>query len=153
MKVLGIRTAPQQIRYALVGYDGTTWSLCNASSENLIRKPAGILDMPDQLKWTYDELERIIRQNPDIEHIALKTAEFGSREDSSSRTGAYLDALVLLVCANAGIPVTTRLYSQLGTKRATVKDDAEARVGRTGATWNEQMADAVAAAWMVSRCV
>jgi len=152
LKILGIRTAPQQIRYALVDYDGTTWTLSNASSENLIRKPAGILEMPEQLKWTYDELERIIRQNPDIDRIGLKTAEYGSREDSSSRTGAYLDALVLLVSANMGIPVTPRLYTQLGTKRATVKADAETRVGRTITAWNEQMADAIAVAWMVSRC-
>lgn len=133
-------------------YNGTTWSLSNASSENLIRKPAGILEMPAQLNWTYDELERIIRQNPGIDRIGLKTAEYGSREDSSSRAGAYLDALVLLVSAKLGIPVMTRLYNQLGTKRATVKADAEARVGRTVAAWNEQMADAIAVAWMVSRC-
>lgn len=148
MKILGIRTAPQQIRYALVESDGTTCTLLNAAAENVLKKPAAIATTEAQLKWVKDELDRIIRQNPDISAIALKVPEFTGSKTSSSRLGDYLDAMVLLAAAEAEIPVVIKLYSQMATKRADVARHAEDRVGRTSTGWNDQMADAVAVAWI-----
>lgn len=151
MKILGIRTAPQQIRYALIDTDGNTCTLLNANSENSLKIPAAISSTESHLKWVKDELSRIIRQNTDIAKIALKVPEFAGVKNGSSRLGDYLDAMVLVAAAESEIPVITKLYSQMATKRADVKHDAEQRVGRTSAGWNDQMADAIAVAWIARK--
>ena len=151
MKILGIRTAPQQIRYALIDTDGSTCTLINANSENLLKPPATIICNDALLKWVKDELTRIIRQNTDITIIALKVPEFTGSKTNSSRLGDYLDAMVLLTAAESGIPIITKLYSQMATKRADVKRHAEDRIGKTSTGWNDQMADAVAVAWIARK--
>ena len=151
MKILGIRSAPRLLRYALIETDGNTCTLLNANTENSLKLPASITRTEAQLKWVKDELSRIIRQNNDIEKIALKVPEFAGSKNSSSRLGDYLDAMILLSAAESEIPITTKLYSQLATKRADVKRHAEERVGKTAAAWNDQMADAIIAAWMLRK--
>ncbi len=151
MKILGIRTAPKQIRYSLVEGNGNAWTLLNKSCENLIRMPATLTECGDQLRWWRDELHRGLRQNSGIEKIGLKTAEFRGADTLANRHGSYFDAMVLLVAAETGIPAIPRLYSQLATKRADVLRHAEARVGRSDSAWNEQMADAVAVAWVIGQ--
>lgn len=150
MKILGVRTAPQQIRYAIVEFNNGTATLLNAATENILRKPAHISQTSEHLKWVRDELARVVRQNPDLEKIALKTPEFQGSKTVSSRQGEYLDAMVFIVAADTGILVVSKLYSQMATKRADVLRYAEARVGKTASGWNEQMADAVAVAWIAS---
>lgn len=150
MKILGVRTAPQQIRYAIVEFNNGTATLLNAATENILRKPAHISQTSEHLKWVRDELARVVRQNPDLEKIALKTPEFQGSKTVSSRQGEYLDAMVFIVAADTGILVVSKLYSQMATKRADVLRHAEARVGKTASGWNEQMADAVAVAWIAS---
>lgn len=151
-KVLGIRTAPQQVRYALIAKEGETCTLLNRSTENSLRRPAELEEnIPGQLRWVHAEIARILRQHPDLARVALKVPEFRSAEDTSSRIGNYLDAVVQLAAANAGVPIVTRLYSQMATRRADVKRHAEERVGRSETNWNEQMADAIAVAWYVAR--
>lgn len=151
MKILGVRTAPQQIRYAIVEFNNGTATLLNAATENKLPKPAHITQTSDHLKWVRDELERVVRQNPDLVKIALKTPEFQGSKTAPSRLGEYLDAMVFIVAADASIPVVSKLYSQMSTKRADVQLHAEARVGKTATGWNDQMADAVAVAWSASR--
>lgn len=151
MKILGIRTAPQQIRYALIDTDGNACTLLNGSAENSLKLPATITSEEDQLKWVKEELSRVIRQNTDIKKIALKVPEFTSAKTKTSRLGDYLDAMVLLTAAESGIPIVTKLYSQMATKRAEVKRHAEDRVGKTSTGWNDQMADAIAVAWIASK--
>ena len=151
MKIFGIRTAPQQLRYALMKTDGNTCTLLNASTENSLKMPAAITKPEEQLKWVKDEISRILRQNADIEKIALKVPEFAGAKNGSSRFGDYLDAMVLLSAAEAEIPITTKLYSQMATKRADVKRHAEERVGKTVTAWNDQMADAINAAWILRK--
>jgi len=151
MRILGIRTAPQQIRYAIVESASGACSLLNAGGENLIRKPAHVEEVAAHLNWVKDELHRVIRQNPGLDVIALKTPEFQGSKTSVSRFGDYLDAVVLLVAAEAAIPVVTKLYSQMATRRSDVARHAEDRVGRTVSNWNDQMADAVAVAWIAQK--
>jgi len=151
MKILGIRTAPQQLRYALIETDGYTCTLLNASSENSLKLPVAITKPEDQLKWVKDELSRVIRQNTDIEKIALKVPEFAGAKTGSSRFGDYLDSMVLLSAAESEIPITTKLYKQMATKRADVKRHAEECIGKTVTAWNDQMADAIIAAWSLRK--
>ena len=151
MKILGIRTAPQQIRYALINTDGNTCTLLNGNSENSLKLPATITSEENQLKWVKEELSRVIRQNTDITKIALKVPEFAGSKTKTSRLGDYLDAMVLLAAAESGIPIVTKLYSQMATKRAEVKRHAEDRVGKTSTGWNDQMADAIAVAWILRK--
>jgi hypothetical protein len=151
MRILGIRTAPQQIRYAIVESASGACSLLNAGGENLIKKPAHIDEVAAHLNWVKAELHRVIRQNPRLDVIALKTPELQGSKTSVSRFGDYLDAVVLLVAAEVAIPVITKLYSQMATRRLDVSRHAEDRVGRTTTNWNHQMADAVVVAWIAQR--
>ncbi len=122
-------------------------SLTNEGTENLIKVPAGMVDYSDKLAWQKDEIDRIIRQNPDVQKIVLKIGEYGRSDTKANRLGAYFDAAVILAAKNENIFVITKIYSQLSTKRNQVKEHAENRVGRTATHWNEQMADAIVAAW------
>lgn len=145
MKVLGIRTAPAQLRYALVEINDNNATLINGEQEHLIRVPAGMNDNADILAWQKDEIDRILRQNSDICKVVLKVGEYGRSDTKSSRLGAHLDAIVILAAKQANIPVEGKIYNQLGTKRSQVKEYAESFVGRTSTHWNEQIADAIAA--------
>ncbi len=147
MKILGIRTAPTQLRYALIEVDDGDCTLLNTNSESLIKVPAGMNDFSEMLSWQKAEIDRIIRQNQDVGKIVLKIGEYGRSDTKSSRLAAYFDAVVILAAKGADILVETKIYNQLGTKRAQVKVHAEDRVGRTDKYWNEQIADAIIAAW------
>ena len=147
MKVLGIRTAPKQLRFALLEIDGDNIDFINKSTENLIKVPAGVKEVEDILHWQKSEIDRILRQNPDINLIAVKTSEYARSDTKSTRLASYLDAAVLLASKDANIPVCTRIYSQIGAKRANVKKHAESKVGATDKYWNEQIADAIIVAW------
>ncbi|WP_241832138.1 hypothetical protein [Bathymodiolus thermophilus thioautotrophic gill symbiont] len=145
---MGIRTAPTQLRYALIKVDDdNNCSLVNSNSESLIKVPAGMDDFSEKLSWQKDEIDRIIRQNQDVEKILLKIGEYGRSDTKSSRLAAYFDAVVILAAKEANIPIQTKVYNQLSTKRKQVKEHAEARIGRTEKYWNEQIADAIVAAW------
>ncbi|CAB5499217.1 hypothetical protein THERMOT_995 [Bathymodiolus thermophilus thioautotrophic gill symbiont] len=148
MKLLGIRTAPTQLRYALIKVDDdNNCSLVNSNSESLIKVPAGMDDFSEKLSWQKDEIDRIIRQNQDVEKILLKIGEYGRSDTKSSRLAAYFDAVVILAAKEANIPIQTKVYNQLSTKRKQVKKDAKEHIGRTDKYWNEQIADAIVAAW------
>lgn len=149
MKVLGIRTAPKQLRFALLKINGADIDFLNQNTENLIKVPAGITEVEDILHWQKSEIDRILRQNLDVDLVAIKTSEYARSDTKSTRLASYLDAAVLLASKDADIPVCTRLYSQIGAKRADVKERAESRVGATDKYWNEQIADAIMVAWAV----
>lgn len=149
MKILGIRTAPAQLRYAIVERVDGELTLSNSSTEHLIKVPAGMSDNGEILAWQKEEIDRIIRQNDDITKVVLKVGEYGRSDTKSSRLGAHLDAIVILAAKQSNIAVETKLYNQLGTKRNQVKKHAENRVGKTETHWNEQIADAIVAAWSV----
>lgn len=147
MKILGIRTAPTQLRYALIEVSADGINLLNSSTENMIKIPAGLSELNDQLSWQKGEIDRIIRQNKDVTKILLKIGEYGRSDTKSTRLGAYLDAMVILAAKEANIPIETKIYNQIATKRSEVKAHAEARAGKTDAHWNEQIADAIVVAW------
>ena len=148
LKILGVRNAPKQFRYALVFWDGQNASLLNANKENLIKMPTGIDEVSKQLYWLYQELNRVMRQNSDITCIALKANEYGrGSESANSRTAAYFDGVVNLVAGQNNVPVICKLYRQIGTKRNEVLQFSENKLGKTEYNWNHQMADAVATAW------
>jgi hypothetical protein len=149
MKTLGIRTAPGQLRYAVVESDEDSTTLVNASTENLIKVPAGMDDYSEKLAWQKGEIDRILRQNPDIEKVVMKVGEYGRSDTKSSRLGSYFDAAVILAAKEFDIPVEGKVYKQIGTKRSQVKEHAENCATRTETHWNEQMADAVVAACSV----
>ncbi|WP_228608307.1 hypothetical protein [Xanthomonas arboricola] len=149
MKILGVRTAPKKLRFALLEVNGKVISFLNQSTESLIKVPAGVAEAQDIIHWQKSEIDRILRQNPGIDLIAVKTNEYARSETKSTRLASYLDAATLLAAKDADIPVCTRLYSQIGAKRADVKERAESRFGATDKYWNEQMADAIMVAWSV----
>ena len=148
MQILGIRTAPNTIRYAILEWDVQTPTFVNEDSENKLDIPANFKAIEQKLRWLYDELERILRQYSNIKRIVIKTNEYGrGGEKASSRDAAYLDGVILLFAEQNKISVETKLYRKIGTKRDEVKAFAESKAGVSTCYWNEQMADAVAAAW------
>lgn len=151
MKVLGIRVDPQKTRYALVEYDGTVFTLLNASTESRLSYPADVSEPDEKVDWLYRELERVLHENPDIEKVCLKTNEYTQSDNKAKRESAYLEGAVLLFCRQKGLPVTVKIYASLATRSADVKHHAEQRIGRTTKYWDTKMADAVIAAWNGAR--
>ena len=69
MKVLGIRTAPKQLRFALLDSDGTNIVFLNQNAEHIIKVPAGVTEVEDIIHWQKSEVDRILRQNQDIDCV------------------------------------------------------------------------------------
>lgn len=147
MKVLGIRTAPKQLRFALLDFYGNSIDFLNQNSEHIIKVPAGVTEVEDIIHWQKSEVDRILRQNQGVDLVAIKTSEYARRDTKSTRLASYLDAAVMLASKDVNIPVCTRLYSQIGANRTNVKERAESKVGSTDKYWNEQIADAIMVAW------
>lgn len=152
MKILGIRTAPSVVRYAILtmGEDGAIL-FENANSENKIDFPSDCQKTVEKLPWLSKEILRIFRQNNDINKIIIKASEYGrGRETTASREAAYYDSAVIIQAGlqTSPIPVEVKVYRGLGNgiKRNTIKAIAEEKVGKTDKYWNEQIADAVIAA-------
>ncbi|MEO0804165.1 MAG: hypothetical protein AAFY57_18115 [Cyanobacteria bacterium J06642_2] len=146
MKVLGVRTAPTQLRYALLFFFNSDVTFLNKDSEHLIKVPANLKEDNDKLVWQKREIDRVLRQNSDTSKVILKVGEYGKSDSKSNRLAAYFDAAVILSVKEVGIEVETKIYVQLQTKRSQVKNDAEAKVAKTSKYWNEQIADAILAA-------
>jgi hypothetical protein len=150
MQILGIRTAPSSVRYAIIEWDGHSARMLNSASEHKLDFPADKSNIAAKVHWLREELLRILRQNPQIDRIAIKTNEYSRRgETSASREAAHLDAAALIVAGEKSLQVNMLLYTYIGTKRVEVKTFAETNVGRADPYWNEQIADAVAAAWAI----
>ncbi len=147
-KILGIRTSPTEIRYALLekGDDGSI-SFVNRSGESKLQYPASQTTTADKLKWLKGEIDRIFRQSPDIEQVVIKTNEFSGSENKSKRESTYADAICILVASERNVPVSCKLYSQIGSTSSEAKRHAEGRVGRTDKYWDAKIADAVLAAY------
>lgn len=145
MLVLGVRVSPDGIRYALVEVTGESCKLVNAETENRLRLPAGFSGLSEKLKWIYDELLRIIRQNSEIVRIGLKTGEYNKMREPNPLT-YYFEAMVILAAATTNIDVSTKRYGQLGTNGKEAQDYAERLVGKTSRNWDRQIADAIIAA-------
>ena len=146
MKILGIRTAPTVVRYAILDWNGNNTVFVNANAENKLDFPAGISNSAAKLHWLYQELERILRQNPTIERIAIKINEYGRVDSITTRDAAYLDAIVLLIAEEKTIPIEMLMYKSIGTNRNKVKSYSQSICGLSTNYWNEQIADAIAVA-------
>lgn len=147
MQILGIRTSPTTVRYAILNWDGTTASLLNSNGENKLDFPVGCQKIQEKLHWLNQELERVLRQYTGIEKIVIKINEFFGKEKMASREAAYFDAVILMVAGKRRLSADRKLYRAIGTRRNEVKIFAQKHVGCTTRYWNEQMADAIAAAW------
>lgn len=154
MQLLGIRTSPKSIRYAVLDFEGQEVEFLNADKENKIDFPAEIQTSEKKVSWLFNEFQRILRLYPEVKYVTIKSNEYTQRgsESSSSREAAYLDGTILLVSEINQKKVVMKLYKTMKTKRAEVKDFAEKTVGRSLKNWDVQIADAVIAAWS-SRCI
>ncbi len=155
MLILGVRTSPTEIRYAILEIDGDVVKFINAGGENRLKIPNGLIDsdnpmanVSEKLNWLHNEIERVLRQNPEVEKIIIKASEFGLREKANSRLSSFMEGVILNVAGQKSIPVELKVYKSLGTKRCEVKTFASSKAGQSVTGWNEQMADAVAAAWI-----
>lgn len=153
MKVLGFRGNPRAPRYAVLDYDGTTFTLVNASSDSKLTVPADINEDADseRLGWIYGEIVRIHEAYPDIVKVMIKTNEFTQSDTKPKRKSAYIDAAVILAATHKNVPVQALAYNQIATTKARTKEHAEARVGKTDKYWDDGMADAVNIAWWGAR--
>jgi len=147
---LGVRNSPNEVRYVLLENhgDGTTCFM-NHAGENRLQYPASLTETKDRLKWLKDELDRIFRQTPGIRQVVIKTNEFTGSETKPKRESAYADAICILVAAEHSVPVSCKLYTQMGSTSGEAKNHAENRVGRTAKHWDTRIADAALAAYSV----
>lgn len=153
MKVLGLRASSSELRYAIIEKTNNQVLFVNQTTENRMVYPANIVNIELKLKWVHDEMNRIIRQTPNIDKIVIKMNEYAGSETSAKRETIYIDSIFLLVSAVNNIPVVRKLYSQIGASSKDVKEKSEARVGRTEKYWNNTMADAIACAYWELRSI
>ena len=147
MKAIGIRVDPKGARYAIVEYDGASFTLLNANDESRLRYPANVATPAEKVDWLYRELERVLRDHNDAEKVCIKTNEYTQNDSKAKRESAYLEGVVLLFCAQKNLLSEVKIYASLGTKSGNVKAHAEQRVGKTIKYWDTKIADAVVAAW------
>lgn len=151
-KAIGIRTSPTEIRYAILSRDANDKIIfVNADSENKLVYPASLSSTQEKLLWLKAELDRIFRQENDIEIMTVKTNEFAGTENKSKRESAYADAICMLVAVEHNVAVVCKLYTQILSSSKETTTHAEERVGRTGKYWNSKIADAVLAAYSAMR--
>lgn len=144
MKMIGIRSAAHEVRYAVLERDEEGQIMfINRNGEHCLRYPSTAQEIGNKLLWVKREFERIFRQNPDVSAVVIKSSEFAGNENIAKRESLYTDAILLLLCAEFGIPACKKLYSQIGTTSNKTKEHAEQRVGKTDKYWNATMADAV----------
>lgn len=151
-KTIGIRTSPAEIRYAILSRDvNDNIIFVNADGENKLVYPASLSSEQEKLKWLKAELDRIFRQENDIEMMVIKTNEFAGTENKSKRESTYADAICMVVAADHNVDVACKLYTQIISSSKNATAHAEERVGRTNKYWNSKMADAVLAAYSEMR--
>lgn len=149
-KILGIRTSPTEVRYALLErHDDGSIEFLNRDTESKLQYPASHATTDAKLRWLKGELDRIFRQSTGISQMVIKTNEFAGSENKSKRESTYAEAVCILAAAEQDVPVSCKLYSQIGSTSAEAKHHAEERVGRTDKYWDNKIADAVLAAFSV----
>ena len=119
----------------------------NRASESKLQYPASHTTTDDKLKWLKGELDRTFRQSTDISQVVIKTNEFSGSENKSKRESTYAEAVCILAASEQNVPVSCKLYSQIGSTSTDARRHAEDRVGRTDKYWNNKIADAVLAAY------
>ncbi len=153
MSIIGVRASSQEIRYAILNKDDDgTIVFVNQASENRLKYPANIDGIADKLQWVKNEIDRILRQNHEVDKIVLKMNEYAGVENASKRETTYVDAVLLLCAVEHGIPIERKLNTQISSTASKAKELAEYRVGRTNNYWNNTIADAILSAfWEISK--
>lgn len=147
MSIIGLRASAQEIRYAILENDvNGNIVFANKDSENRIKYPANIDRVEDKLHWVKSEMDRILRVNPTVEKVYIKTNEYGT-ETATKRETTYIDSIFLLSAKEHNIPVEKKLNSQIASTASKAKEYAESRVGRTDKYWNNTIADAILVAY------
>jgi len=147
MQVLGIRTSLTTVRYAILDFSGERIEFVNKSDENKLDFPAAFSRPEEKISWLYSEFDRIFHQYPDVELVVIKQQEYGNALTKSGYYSALLDGIIHFIVAQKQKPIESKFYTSIGTKRAEVKSFVEEKVGKSKTYFNEQMADAIAAAW------
>ena len=147
MSIVGLRASAQEIIYAILDNDANgNVVFVNKDLENRIKYPATIDRVEEKLHWVKSEIDRILRVNPTIEKVYIKTNEYGT-ETAAKRETTYIDSIFLLSAKEHNIPVEKKLNSQIASTASKAKEYAESRVGRTDKYWNNTMADAILVAY------
>ena len=85
MLILGVRTSPTEVRYAILDCNRQTAAFVNAAEENRLKFPKNMTGPDEKLPWLHTEFERIFRQNLNIEKIVIKTSEYNRSETANAR--------------------------------------------------------------------
>lgn len=146
MRILGIRNAPTRIRFCVLKGDRSTYAFTNGDDENKIDMPKSIKTEEDKLRWVLSEYRRLFDKFGPFDHLALKQNENVATRYSSVKGVMFLDCIATMVAVENHVPVTSQVYSNLGTNKGNVMAFVEAKVTRSSTHWDSQMADAIAAA-------
>lgn len=145
MKILGIRNYSQGIRYCILEGDKDNYKCINLNAENKIVAPSGYLEN-EIYNWYKSEIKRIIDTHGKFDCITIKRNENTPSCYSKLKTVMYFDAIVTICALDYNINVVQYLYSNLKTNSKSVKDNAEAKVGKSTKYWDEKISDAIVAA-------
>lgn len=148
MKILGIRTSINAVRYAILSDNSGTISWMNHSDNRLVY-PRDMHEIENKIVWLSEQIRRILVQENNIDKIIIKIPEYGRNDTAPNRASDYLDAVIILeaTARDIVIPVELKNYRAINTRSNEVMQYAETHIGRTEHYWDALMADSLAAAY------
>ena len=148
MKVLGVRTSTNAVRYAILSNE-TGCIVWENQIDNRLVYPRDMDQIAKKIVWLSEQFRRILDQTSNIDKIVIKVPEYGRNDTAANRASDYLDAVIILeaTARNLVIPTNLKNYKAVNTKSSEVKNYAEVHIGKTNQYWDNLMADALVAAY------
>ena len=103
-------------------------------------------DTAKKISWFRTELERIFEANNDILVVALKVNENVQTRYDRVKETAYLDAVAHLTAEERNIPIQCFQYNKLPGTSKTIAAKMSEAYKPSDMHWDQQIADALAAA-------
>lgn len=152
MTVLGIRISKSLIYYAILSNEDGNIRFVNQNLENRLAFPAGIDMLGRKISWLIQEMNRIYRDHTNIELVVIKEGEYISKESKVKRERAALEGGVHYWCYQNQIKVCSKINNAIRDfSREGAKSFFEDRSFRTNKYWNDEMVDALSAAWSMRK--
>lgn len=142
MRVLAIRNYSKGFRYCIFEGDNEGFSWVNRDTENRVIIPKD-QEVNDTYLWYQDEIQRIVDNHGVFDKIVFKRNENMRTTYSTLLPVVYFDCILTMVALNNDIPVTSLMYTHLGTNSENARKKAEESVLQLDKYWDVPIAEAV----------
>lgn len=149
MLILGIRNSIKFFRYCILEQKNNAFVFCNKNSEHKILVPPS-LKGNEVFVWYKQEIERLLDYGA-FDGIAIKHNENNASCYSKLKSTMFFDCISTIVALDNNIKTKSYIYNQLHVNKSNVINKAESLVGKTAKYWDTSIADAIVAAYNLSK--